>query len=171
MESFIVISASMIVDGAEVTKEVITHAKTFNYKVTTAPAGFPVIVEERICMESPCIVAQMGATNPSFIVQTVNAKEDNIYLFAGWTATDTMTGQVKVVNNTNYEEVAVSDNLLVANYKPVPYVIEPALGSPQVTIDTSLPVFCWNAPVSPCALARFPPPVSPPPPVLFFPRA
>lgn len=86
-------------------------------------------------MESPCIVAQMGATNPSFIVQSINAKDDNVYQFAGWAASDTLTGKVKSVNNTAYEEVAVSDNLLVAHYKPVRYTIEPALGVPQVRSD------------------------------------
>jgi hypothetical protein len=74
MESFITVTASAVINGSAVSKDFITHARTYNFKITTVPEGFPVIIEEFMCPQSPCIVSQMAHTNTGFSIQQIAAK-------------------------------------------------------------------------------------------------
>ena len=72
MESFInILGRVRMPDGSTQKVEFTTHALTYNYKLTSDPPGLPIIIEEFVCVASPCITSQMAKTNPGFAAQNV----------------------------------------------------------------------------------------------------
>lgn len=132
MESFILVSVNTVVEGADVKADQITHALTYNYKISTKPEGFPVIIEERTCLAAPCIVPQMAKTNAGFAVQAIQARDEDIYNFAQWNSLDVVTNTATVSKKNLFEEIAASDYFVTAEFEKVAYTIDAALGFPQV---------------------------------------
>merc|ERR1711988_298023 len=134
MESFILITATIQFEGKVVTEEFITHALTYNYKVSTRPQGFPVTIDERTCLKSPCIMSQMAATNVGFSVQKIQSRENFIFKFTGWETidvSDETAEKIEVIPTTSYDEVAESDYVVTAVYENVDYEVNDKIGTPE----------------------------------------
>jgi len=130
MESYIRISVSFNYNDQAYSKDFYTHARCNNYKIDSVPPALPIIFEEQVCSETPCVVPMMGHINTGFFVQQVQATDEEVYQFSHWDAKDLTTGKVKQVAEVGYEEVSVADELVIAKYEPVQYTNNPALAAP-----------------------------------------
>merc|ERR1711988_767250 len=134
MESFILITATIQMNGKVVTKEFITHSLTYNYKVSTKPEGFPITIDERTCLKSPCIMSQMAATNVGFSVQKIQARENFLFQFTGWETIDVSSDKPKKIDmipTTAYDEIAESDYVVTAVYDIIDYEVNDTIGTPE----------------------------------------
>lgn len=151
MESYIKIQATVTMpDGTTQKAEFTTHALTYNYKLVSDPPGLPIIIEEFVCLESPCITSQMAKTNPGFAAQNVQVFEDEVYKFDHWVATNVNNGKKKQVKATLYEETADADYVVQANYNKVTVKDQDAtMGIPAGVVaqgDLKRVALTWNPP-------------------------
>lgn len=133
MESFIRITASFVANDEQYSKDFYSHAKVYNYKIESEPTGFPIIFEETVCPETPCIVPMMAKINTGFFVQQIQAIDDKVYQFKEWHSTDLTTMKAKTVKEVGYEQLALSDEYLVAHYDQVKTTVQKNMAPPTVS--------------------------------------